>query len=199
MKNGQKGFALAVSLLLLVVMTIMGLTLVSITSGDIRANNEKDYSQQTFYAAESGIAHAKKYLAAQKSLPTNSFRGSSYGTGQYSKLKYCTPDKFPNLSAPDFRVLMDDSNNFMHKRYNLSDVISASGQEKTRLSKFSFEYFITRTADKDGNTYEVIKKPGTNKNYYTIHSCGCDSPHSQCRDQNNKIVKLEAIVTLSNE
>ena len=42
MKNNQKGFALPVALLLLVVMTLMGVTLVSISAGDIRANNEKD-------------------------------------------------------------------------------------------------------------------------------------------------------------
>ena len=44
MKRKEKGFALPVSLLLLVVMTLMGATLVSITVGDIRANNEIDYS-----------------------------------------------------------------------------------------------------------------------------------------------------------
>ena len=54
MKKKQYGFALPVSLLLLVVMTLMGAALVSITVGDIRANNEKDLNQQAFYAAESG-------------------------------------------------------------------------------------------------------------------------------------------------
>ena len=62
MKNTEKGFALPLALLLLVVMTLMGAVLVSITVGDIRANNEKDYSQQAFYAAESGITHAKKWM-----------------------------------------------------------------------------------------------------------------------------------------
>ena len=38
----------------------MDFTLVSISSGDISANNERDSTQQTFYAAESGIAVAKK-------------------------------------------------------------------------------------------------------------------------------------------
>ena len=68
MKRKEKGFALPVSLLLLVVMTLMGATLVSITVGDIRANNEIDYSQQAFYAAESGITNAKKYLKTEKTL-----------------------------------------------------------------------------------------------------------------------------------
>ena len=42
MKSNKKAFALPVALLLLVVMTLLGATLVSISAGDIRANNEKD-------------------------------------------------------------------------------------------------------------------------------------------------------------
>ena len=61
-KNIEKGFALPLALLLLLVMTIMGTTLVSITSKDHKANTNKDISQQAFYAAESGITQAKKYL-----------------------------------------------------------------------------------------------------------------------------------------
>ena len=58
MKNIEKGFALPVALLLLVVMTLMGAALVSISSGDIN-NNKKDYNSKPFYAAESGITLLK--------------------------------------------------------------------------------------------------------------------------------------------
>ena len=61
-KNSEKGFALPLALLLLVVMTIMGLTLVTITSNEHKANTDKDSNQQVFYAAESGISVAKKYM-----------------------------------------------------------------------------------------------------------------------------------------
>ena len=61
-KNNEKGFALPLALLLLVVMTIMGLTLVTITSNEHKANTDKDSNQQVFYAAESGISVAKKYM-----------------------------------------------------------------------------------------------------------------------------------------
>ena len=71
MKNNQKGFALPISLLLLVVMTLMGATLVGITTGEVRHNDEKDKSQQVFYAAESGIAHAKRSVSyTHLTLPT---------------------------------------------------------------------------------------------------------------------------------
>ena len=46
-KNNEKGFALPLALLLLVVMTIMGLTLVTITSNEHKANTEKDSNQAT--------------------------------------------------------------------------------------------------------------------------------------------------------
>ena len=191
MKNNQKGFALPVALLLLVVMTLMGATLVSISAGDIRANNEKDFNQQAFYAAESGISHAKKLLASQ----TNLSRGSA---NPYSKLKYCKPNLFPNLRDPAVKTIIGSSGEMLQIK-NLSEVISTSGDEQTRLSNFSFEYFITYTPDHNGYTDNPKQKPNTNKTYYTIHSCGCDGSKTKCRSQNNKIVALEAVVTLATQ
>ena len=60
--KNERGFALPLALLLLVVMTIMGLTLVTITSKEHTANTDKDTNQQVFYAAESVIAIAKKWM-----------------------------------------------------------------------------------------------------------------------------------------
>ena len=192
MRNNQKGFALPLALLLFVVMTLMGLTLVSITVGDIKANSEKDYSQQAFYAAESGIAHGKKYLASQNNL--------SKGTEQYSKLKYCKPNLFPNLKDPTFKVMNDDNGKPIIGLYNLNQLITGSdNNEKERLSNFSFEYFITYSPDHNGNTDNPKKKPSTNKTYYTIFSCGCDGSKTKCKSQKNKIVALEAVVTLATQ
>lgn len=192
MRNNQKGFALPLVLLLLVVMSIMGVTLISITVGDIRANNEKDYSQQAFYAAESGISHGKKYLASQNNL--------SKGQQQYGKLKFCKPNLFPNLRDPTFKVMNDDNGKPIIGLYNLNQFITGSdNNEKERLSNFSFEYFITYSPDHNGYTENPKKKPGTNKTYYTIYSCGCDGPKNTCRSQNNKIVALEAVVTLATQ
>ena len=51
LNKNERGFALPLVLLLLVVMTIMGMTLVTITSNEHKANTDKDVSQQSFYAA----------------------------------------------------------------------------------------------------------------------------------------------------
>ena len=71
-KNSEKGFALPLALLLLVVMTIMGVILVTITLNEHKANTDKDSNQQAFYAAESGIAVAKKYMVDNTSIITGS-------------------------------------------------------------------------------------------------------------------------------
>ena len=128
-KNNEKGFALPLALLLLVVMTIMGLTLVTITSNEHNANNDKDGNQQTFYAAESGISVAKSWMVGNISKfsasPPNNLDG---------QLRFCKASFFPNLRS--------SNNGFYTERKSLNQVISASGDEATRLSKYSFEYFI---------------------------------------------------------
>ncbi len=185
MKNTEKGFALPLALLLLVAMTLMGAVLVSITVGDIRANNEKDYSQQAFYAAESGIVHGKKWMKTNTNTLTSSSQKNLDGD-----LKFCKTSFFPNLIG---------TNGFTLGRKSLNEVMSVSGDEQTRLSNFSFEYFIAYSPNQSGNNSSAKKKPGTNKTYYTIYSCGCDGPKNSCRSQNNKIVALEAVVTLSTQ
>ena len=61
-KKNEKGFALILSLVLLLAMSLMGGALVTISSNEHNANNDKDSNQQAFYAAESGISVAKKLM-----------------------------------------------------------------------------------------------------------------------------------------
>ena len=184
-KNSERGFALPLALLLLVVMTIMGATLVNITSTEHNANNNKDTNQQTFYAAESGISVAKSWMVGNiskfSSTPPNNLD---------SQLKFCKASFFPNLRS--------SNNGFYTQRESLNKVINASGDEATRLSKYSFEYFIAYTPDQNGNNSSGRKKTGTNNILYTIYSCGCNETASKCNAQNNVIVPLEAVVTLVN-
>ena len=182
-KKNEKGFALPLALLLLVVMTIMGATLVTITSGEHKANTDKDTSQQVFYAAESGISVAKKYMVDN----TSTFNGSQSNLD--GRLKFCKASFFPNLRT---------SNGFHFDKQSLNEVISASGDEATRLGKFSFEYFIAYSPDVNGNNSSAKIKSGTNNRLYTIYSCGCNETKDKCSAQSNIIVPLEAVVTLIN-
>ena len=183
-RDSEKGFALPLALLLLVVMTIMGLTLVTITSNEHNANNNKDTNQQTFYAAESGISIAKKYMVDNTSLITGSTHRNLEGD-----LKFCKASFFPNLRT---------SNGITLGRKSLNEIISTSGAEATRLGKFSFEYFIAYSPDVNGNNSSAKKKSGTNNTLYTIYSCGCNESKDKCNAKSNVIVPLEAVVTLIN-
>ena len=187
MKNKRKAFALPLSLLLLVVMSIMGATLVSISSGDIRANDEKDSSQQTFYAAESGITDAKRWMK----INTNILNGAQSTKLDKNNILFCNTNFFPNFNG---------TNVFRAERKTLNEVIIGTDQKEiSRLKNFSFEYFISYSPNQNGNNNSAIKKPGTNKTYYTIYSCGCDARKIDCKTSKNEIVALEAVVTLSSQ
>ena len=63
--NNQKGFALVLALVMLVVMSLMGGALIVVASGDHRTNNVSDNYQQTFYVAETALLEGEKYLINQ--------------------------------------------------------------------------------------------------------------------------------------
>ena len=184
-KKTDQGFALPLALLLLVVMTIMGSILVNVTSKEHNANNNKDSNQQTFYAAESGIAIAKKWMTdnmkALAATPTNNLN---------AKIRFCKATFFPNL--------VNSNNGFHTSRQSLSEVITGTtGAETIRLSNYSFEYFIAYSPDSNGNNTIAKKKTGTNNILYTIYSCVCNKSRDNC-NSSDTIVPLEAVVTLVN-
>ena len=203
LNKNERGFALQLALLLLVVMTIMGLTLVTITSKEHTANTDKDTNQQVFYAAESGIAIAKKWMETE----TSTLESASQ-TARDRNLKFCKTTLFPNLK---------DNSNSLHSGSNqLSNVIlDARDKEKERLEKYSFEYFITYSPNINGDptvkTKTVASTGGTDisegtsyksaatslATYYTIYSCGCNNTVSGCNTKNNIITPLEAVVTVT--
>ena len=199
-KQSEKGFALALALIMLLVMSLMGATLVMVAASDHKKNATKDSSQQAFYAAETGITEAKKWLAAQSSLSANN--------DPNSKLKFCKTSSFSNLSSA--KAINDWVDN-----KELDQIISVSGDEKKRLEKYSYEFFITYTPDQNGNTSTTrektvaastgssitegtsYKSSGTNMGtHYTIFSCGCNAVGSKCKLGDNTIVKLIADVVL---
>lgn len=184
--NLEQGFALPLALLLMVVMAIMGVTLVTVISNEHNANNNKDTNQQTFYAAESGIAVAKQWMVdnmtALAGSPPNNLN---------SKLTFCKATFFPNLLSSD--------NGFHTDRQSLNKVITnATGKEAERLSNYSFEYFIAYSPDASGNNSSAKTKSGSNGvKLYTIYSCGCNKAENNC-SSSDTIVPLEAVVTLVN-
>tara|TARA_A100001011_G_C14199401_1_gene794986 strand:- start:283 stop:912 length:630 start_codon:yes stop_codon:yes gene_type:complete len=204
-KNKEKGFALPLALLLLVVMGLMSSILISKTTTEHRANTTKDLGQQAFYAAESGIAEAKKWMVDNSD--TLKTKNPSDIDGN---LRFCTTSMFPNI--------ISGSKGFRYEKRNLSDIIvNLSQDEAKRLNNFSYEYFITYSPDVSGATNTAktktaaksegtsitegtsYKKSGTNTaTYYTIYSCGCNNSHNKCDKNKDTLVRLEQEVTLVN-
>ena len=108
-RNSEKGFALALALMMLVVMSVMGATLMSVVSNDHKSNGLKDTNQQTFYAAETGIKEAKRWMLAQ----------SNFTPGSTPSVKFCKTDLFPTLGSAK------TINNYVERK-NLDELINAS-------------------------------------------------------------------------
>ena len=64
-KNNEKGFALVLSLVLLMAMSLMGGALIVISASDHQSNNISDEYQQTFYVAETALYEGEKYVINQ--------------------------------------------------------------------------------------------------------------------------------------
>ena len=209
-KKSERGFALALALLLLVVMSLMGASLVLIASKDHKTNALLDSSQQAFYAAETGITIAKKWIVDTSSSKTLSPGGSP-------AITFCKTNFFPNLNQGSIKAINNPVTNqaYVDKKTLNSVISGASADEQKRLAKYSYEFFITYTPDPKGNTdpngnslvprtkqvtgtvgssvaeSTSYKTGGTSMaTYYTIFSCG--------KGENDTIVPLEAVVTLTN-
>ena len=204
-KKNEHAFALPLALLLLVVMSLMGTILISKTTTEHNSNTTKDLSQQSFYAAESGITAAKNWMVSdagqdllKNSSPSNIDRD----------LKFCKTSMFPNI--------ISGSKGFKIERKSLNQVIdNLSADELKRLKKFSYEYFITYTPAANGSTTTAKTKTanvsegasiteGTSykqsgaktATYYTIYSCGCNNSANSCNINSDSITRLEQDVTL---
>ena len=201
LKKNENGFALPLALLLLVVMSLMASILISKITGEHKANTLKDANQQAFYAAESGITLAKKWMVTNsdtlKNAPPISIDGG-----------FCRTSMFPNIVSGS-KGLKTDSK-------NLNEVITnTTDDELERLKKFSYEYFITYSPDVIGatntaKTKTAAKSEGTSitegtsykasgtdtATYYTIHSCGCGNSKNNCDRNKDTLVRLEQVVTL---
>ena len=70
-KNNEKGFALVLSLVLMLAMSLMGGALIVMSASDHQSNNKSDEYQQTFYVAETALLEGEKYVLNQFVGPWN--------------------------------------------------------------------------------------------------------------------------------
>ena len=211
-RKSETGFIVILAVLLLLVMSLMGTTLVIIASNDHEGNLQRDYNQQTFYAAETGIYEAKEYLNQQVQ------KGVKLKPYDIGPLNFCKTAFFPSLSSNmNYVKAIGPENGSARKGWaSMSHLGSSDETEKKRLKKYQYEWFITQTPDINGHTIgsslpkskEVeggssgsgqnisesslyvqenkFSSTGGSSYYYTIYSCG--------KGENDIIVPIEAVV-----
>ena len=207
-KKSEKGFILVLAILILLVMSLMGTTLVVIASNDHKGNTLRDYNQQTFYAAETGIQEAKEYLNQQVQ------KGVTLKPYDIGPLNFCKTSFFPSLSdnMSYVKAIGPDGSSARKGWASLSHLSGSDATEKKRLAKYQYEWFITQSPDANGYTigsglpkrgqvsstsssdtgisesvsYKQSSSSTTEAYYYTIFSCG--------KGENDIIVPIEAVV-----
>jgi Tfp pilus assembly protein PilX len=146
--NNERAFALVLAILLLVVMSIMGVTLVAIVSNDFKENDRRDYYQNALYAAETAVAAAKKDLAikAKTSLPVAS--NSTWN----SSPNFCRPAKFKSLDSSKVYLVAESSGAVLLN----NELKSTDSNETKKFSQYKYYYFITNAPDSFGNTLNPV-------------------------------------------
>ena len=224
-KIKEKGFALILSLVLLLAMSLMGGSLILITSEDHKSNNLVDVEQQTFYVAEMALLEGEGYLFDQyqgplewdpgtntasrnltlRNLPNNL---NSVFTGIMSPNPNDTicRNSFRNLPA-DLKVidLVPASPAPEGLSFNFGAFLTASniptGNDQDFLNNFHYEYFITRLGPaKFKGTGTSVKRgsggSGSNRNGIAFRIYGCGIYNPDQNAENQTVVTLESVVIL---
>ena len=212
-KDNQKGFALVLSLVLLLAMSLMGGALIVIASSDHQSNNSSDEYQQTFYVAETALMQAQKSLINRMLGPIN------VGTGNRN-YDARTPPR--NQSAAGDNLLDQDSPCYRSFR-NLSREDTFRGVEHVKEQSF-FELIApvfldgaaglaldatiddpfsvnSGTSSFKGSGVSLKKTSATSQKMgtaYKIYGCGMMGDPENDPDNPEIIVPLETLIVLSN-
>tara|TARA_Y100001958_G_C21233531_1_gene559569 strand:- start:1106 stop:1774 length:669 start_codon:yes stop_codon:yes gene_type:complete len=198
-RNKQKGFALVLSLVLLLAMSLMGGGLVVIASSDHQGNNSSDEYQQTFYVAETALMQAEKSLVDKMTGPIDNTTGTRDYENRFIPRNATSSDPAPtqtpcylsfrNLSRDSsFRLVEHVQNQsffdliepiFDADTFRLSaiDTDDAVDNEKEKLQKFRYEFFSVNSGSSlyKGAGTSLKKTSGTVQRQgtaYKIYACG---------------------------
>ena len=222
--NNEKGFALVLSLVLMLVMSLMGGALIVISAGDHQSNNRSDEYQQTFYVAETALLEGERYVLNQSlgpwnisnhqrdmskrnlpnntlSFPTNMTQ-KNYNSKSMSSDNYLTQsdtcyNSFQVNKPKDYKVVVAESWNF---GVILDDSIGSRTIPKNeidKLKKFYYQYFIEQvgSAPFKGTGTSVKKDAGnTGSDGIAYRVYGCGIKKE--KDDINLVVALESVIVL---
>jgi len=222
--NNENGFALVLSLVLMLVMSLMGGALIVISAGDHQSNNRSDEYQQTFYVAETALLEGERYVLNQslgpwnisnhqrdmskRNLPNNTVSFPSNMTQKNYNSKSMSSDNYLSQSdtcynsfqvnkPKDYKVVVAESWNF---GVILDDSIGSKTIPKSeidKLKKFYYQYFIEQigSAPFRGTGTSVKKQAGnTGSDGIAYRVYGCGIKKE--KDDINLVVALESVIVL---
>ena len=159
MSYSEKGFAMVLSLVLLLAMSLMGGALILIASGDHESNNTSHQYQQTFYVAETALLEGERYLLNQKAGPW------AKNTNARDKSKKNLPESPEKIKKNVFDGKMVKQVNYTpNATYKYTIIVN--GKTKSKTNRF------IDTSDTCFNSFPEIDRD----NFWTI------------KDANNKMV-----------
>ena len=222
--NNENGFALVLSLVLMLVMSLMGGALIVISAGDHQSNNRSDEYQQTFYVAETALLEGERYVLNQSlgpwnisnhqrdmskrnlpnntvSFPTNmtqkNYNSKSMSSDNYLSQSDTCYNSFQVNKPKDYKVVVAESWNF---GVILDDSIGSRTIPKNeidKLKKFYYQYFIEQvgSAPYKGTGTSVKKQAGnTGSDGVAYRVYGCGIKKE--KDDINLVVALESVIVL---
>ena len=222
--NNEKGFALVLSLVLMLVMSLMGGALIVISAGDHQSNNRSDEYQQTFYVAETALLEGERYVLNQslgpwnisnhqrdmskRNLPNNTvsfpsnmaqknYNSKSMSSDNYLSQSDTCYNSFQVNKPKDYKVVVAESWNF---GVILDDSIGSKTIPKSeidKLKKFYYQYFIEQvgSAPFKGTGTSVKKDAGnTGSDGIAYRVYGCGIKKE--KDDINLVVALESVIVL---
>ena len=187
----EKGFAMILSLVLLLAMSLMGGALILIASGDHQSNTTSHQNQQTFYVAETALLEGERYLINQKlgpwdtdardeskkNLPENhasKFKTKGGGTGGKTEPINYTPDdiyeyKMSGKKKPVDKKFINTSNTCFNSfpeidRDNFVTIKDANNNMVA--NSYNFGVLIEKSFSKKSTLVEEKKEATRLKEYY---------------------------------
>ena len=229
--NNEEGFALVLSLVLLMAMSLMGGALIVISASDHQSNNISDEYQQTFYVAETALYEGEKYVINQflgpyksdgkrdttnrkllpnnvkdDGTPVNLFKDVVAGTPNllpcFNSFQDLDQKSFVSVKGPPPTNQLSATHSdvkFSQKYYDFLTSNIVKADDKNRVEKYYFQYFLTQVGSAPFKGYGTsIKKDATDAGSdgmaYRIYGCGLFAPDGV--DNPQIVVPLESTLIL---
>ena len=229
--NNEEGFALVLSLVLLMAMSLMGGALIVISASDHQSNNISDEYQQTFYVAETALYEGEKYVINQflgpyksdgkrdttnrrllpnnvkdDGTPVNLFKDVVAGTPNllpcFNSFQDLDQKSFVSVKGPPPTNQLSATHSdvkFSQKYYDFLTSNIVKADDKNRVEKYYFQYFLTQVGSAPFKGFGASIKidatdAGSDGMAYRIYGCGLFAPDGV--DNPQILVPLESTLVL---